>query len=254
MSPLAIAAVFFTCMFAGTLLGSRLQLALPDHHLDPDSRDTMKLGVGLIATLTALVLGLVTADAKSSFQTMDLTMKTMTANVLTLDRYLAQYGTESQPIRQNIKAVLTERVAQIFGDEAPPRTADTLLQQQRGFEQLEAAVAALPATTDQQTRFKAKALEAVDSVLKSRWMFLAQSNDMSLPLSFLGALAVWLTLIFCSFGLFAPRNRTVRTIMVACNFSVAGSIFLILELSEPFKGIIHISPNPMVMALELMGR
>lgn len=254
MSSFVIASLFFACMFAGTLVGNALQRALPEHHLDPDSRDTMKLGVGLIATMTALVLGLVTADAKNSFQTMDTTMKTLVADALTLDRYLAQYGAESQPIRQSIKTTLTERLDQILGDGAPPRTPDTILLQQKQFESLEDAIAALPTSTDKQARFKAKAQEALDKTLQKRWLFLAQGNDLGLPIAFLCALAVWLSLIFGSFGLYAPRNRTVQVMMLACCFSVSASVFLILELSEPFSGIIQVSPKPLRMSLEMLGR
>lgn len=254
MTPLLIATAFFCCLFVGTLLGSSLQKLLPDHHIDSDSRDTMKMGIGLIATLTALVLGLVTADAKNSFQTMDTTMQSLAADVLTLDRYLAQYGSETQPLRQAIKTKVAERIEAVFSEGQEAANPDQILQQQLRFEQLQDALQSLPESTDRQRRFKTKALDTLDRMLQKRWLFLAQEMDMGLPIAFLGALLIWLTLIFGSLGLYAPRNRTVHAITLACCFSVAASIFLILELNEPFTGLIHISPKPLLVALEVAGR
>ena len=64
MSPIAVSLTVFACVFGGVLVGIWLRSILPKDHLDAESRDTVKVGIGLIATMTALVLGLVTAAAK----------------------------------------------------------------------------------------------------------------------------------------------------------------------------------------------
>ena len=75
MNATIIAIIVFTCTFGGALLGMRLHRSLPGHHFDADSKDTVKVGIGLIATMTALVLGLVTASAKTSFDAADSAVK-----------------------------------------------------------------------------------------------------------------------------------------------------------------------------------
>ena len=75
MNPTIVGLIVFTCTFGGALLGMWLRTTLPEHHCDAESRDTVKVGIGLIATMTALVLGLVTASAKSSFDTVDTAVK-----------------------------------------------------------------------------------------------------------------------------------------------------------------------------------
>ena len=75
MDATVVGIIVFTCTFVGALFGMWLRTALPEHWLDAESRDTVKVGVGLIATMTALVLGLVTASTKSSFDAVDTAVK-----------------------------------------------------------------------------------------------------------------------------------------------------------------------------------
>ena len=77
--------------------------SLPQHWLDAGSRDTVKVGVGLIATMTALVLALVTASAKNSFDAVDTTVKQTATQLLALDRVLARYGSETGEIRKSLQ-------------------------------------------------------------------------------------------------------------------------------------------------------
>jgi hypothetical protein len=97
MNPTIIGMITLTCTFGGALLGMWLRKTLPGHHFDAESRDTVKVGVGLIATMTALVLGLVTASAKSSFDEVDTAVKQTAINILALDRLLAATG--PKPVR-----------------------------------------------------------------------------------------------------------------------------------------------------------
>jgi hypothetical protein len=76
-----------------------LRRALPKHHLNKDSQDVVRLGVGLIATMAALVLGLLITAAKSSFDTQGTQINQITADIVLLDSLLARYGPEARPIR-----------------------------------------------------------------------------------------------------------------------------------------------------------
>jgi hypothetical protein len=92
----------------------RLWGLLPANHLEAESRETEKLGIGLVATMTALVLGLVTANAKSSFDAADTALKETTIELLTLDRLLARYGPETAEIRNRLKRAVAARLETIW--------------------------------------------------------------------------------------------------------------------------------------------
>jgi hypothetical protein len=100
MSALALSFLIFVLTLGGIFLGTLLRRALPEHHLGKDSQDVMRLGVGLIGTIAALLLGLLIAAAKSSFDTQSTQVTQITADIILLDNLLAQYGQEARPIRQ----------------------------------------------------------------------------------------------------------------------------------------------------------
>src|SRR5262249_42709210 len=110
MTPTVIGTLVFLCTFGGALGGLWLRAALPDHHLSNDSKDTVKVGIGLIATMTALVLGLVTASAKSAFDALNTAVQHTAADVLALDRTLARYGPESKAVRETLAQVIAQRL------------------------------------------------------------------------------------------------------------------------------------------------
>ena len=114
MSPIAVSLTVFACVFGGVLLGMWLRSTLPKDHLDAESRDTVKVGIGLIATMTALVLGLVTAAAKSSFDSGSAAVKQSAMNILAVDRALARYGSETGEIREGMKDLLAARIDAIW--------------------------------------------------------------------------------------------------------------------------------------------
>jgi hypothetical protein len=85
-------------------------------------------------------------------------------------------------------------------------------------------------------------------------LLLFEERERSMPMPFLVMLVFWLTIIFVSFGLFAPPNGTVVTTMFVCALSVSGAIYLILELARPFGGLLQISSAPLRDALQNLGR
>ena len=98
MSALAISGIVFVCICGGTLLGMVMRAVLPEQHLSPESKDVVKLGMGLIGTMTALVLGLLIASAKSSFDAQRNGLSQLAANIIMMDRALAHYGPESKGV------------------------------------------------------------------------------------------------------------------------------------------------------------
>src|SRR6266404_2098118 len=97
MSAMAIAGIVFVAIFVGALLGVAMRTLLPDHHVGDSSKDAVRLVMGLIATMSALVLGLLIASAKGSYDTQSGELVHLSADVIQLDRILSQYGQETLP-------------------------------------------------------------------------------------------------------------------------------------------------------------
>jgi hypothetical protein len=237
-----IAGVVFVCTFGGAMLGTWLRGVLPAHHFDKESKDTVMVSIGLIATMTALVLGLVTASAKSAFDDLDAAVKHTAADVLTLDRTLARYGSASTPIRDTLKELVAKRLAAIWPERGVAQEDPIKLA--RSGERISEQILDLEPQTDEQRWLKTRALESAEDLLKARWVVVSSVGS-SIPTPFLVVLIFWLTITFASFGLFAPRNGTVIAALFVCTLSVAGAMFLILEMDSPFQGLTKISADPM---------
>jgi hypothetical protein len=254
MQSITIASIVFACVFGSTLLGMLLHGAVPDNHLSADSKDVVKLAMGLIATMAALVLGLLTASAKGSFDTESGEVEQMAANAILLDRVLAQYGPETKDIRDLLRQAIAVRLAQMWPEEGShTATVDAAPQTTPTAEGIEGKIRALSPQTDAQRELKTRALSISGVLLQTRWLLFAQMRR-PIPMPFLVVLIFWLSILFLSFGVFAPRNGTVITALVFCALAVAGSIFLILELNHPFEGLVKVSSAPVHYALAHLGQ
>jgi hypothetical protein len=248
MDPILIAAVVFAFTFGGALLGLWMRAKLPDHHMTDATKDTVKLGIGMVATMTALVLGLVTASAKNSFDSVDTAVKHTAIDLLTLDRLLARYGPEATPTRAALKAAVGRKIEQQWPrDGSKPVQVDPV-SSGAPLEGLVEGIRSLTPRDDAQRHLQARALDLGESLLTTRWLAVADQST-SIPLAFLVVLLSWLMIIFASFGLFAPRNATVVVVFVLCALSVAGAVFLVLEMDRPLEGLIRVSPEPLRHAL-----
>jgi len=253
MHSLAIASIVFACLFGSALLGLFLRALLPQEHLSPDSKDVVKLAMGLVATMAALVLGLLTASAKSSFDTQNSEVQQSAAHIILLDRALAQYGPEARRLREQLQQVLRFRLAQTWPEDGSVARAVDTAATTPTVEAIEGGIRALAAQNDAQRGQQTKALALCGGLLETRWLMFAQATN-SLPLPFLVVLIFWLALLFASFGLFAPRNATVIVALLLCALAVAGSTFLILEMNQPLTGLIKISSAPLQYALSQLGQ
>ena len=247
MNPTVVGMIVFACTLAGALVGNWLRTRLPEHHLDAESRDTVKLGIGLVATMTALVLGLVTASAKSSFDAVDTTVKNTATDILTLDRLLARYGPETGEIRGALQHALARRIDMIWPQSSPrPAHLEDPIRSGAAseVEKLADGIRGLTPRDDSQRSLQSRALDLAEARLQARWLLFAGGGT-SVPLPFLVVLLFWLTITFASFGLFAPRNATVLAVLFVCALSVGSAVFLILEMDGPFDGLLKVSAGPM---------
>jgi hypothetical protein len=252
LNALLVAILVAGCTFGGALVGMWLRRVLPDSHVDADSRDVIKLATGLIATMTALILGLVVSSAKSEFDAEDANVTQSAADVLELDRSLEHYGAETAPIRVDIKRAVAARLAEVWpetgGDAGSLENAGI----ERGLDDVIGRLLGLAPSTDAQKYFQSQALQLLATVQDNRWLMLERSTT-TVAQPFLSVIVAWLTLIFASFGLFTPKHTTGVVTLAVCALSVAAAIFLILELDRPYQGLIRVSPAPVQFALAHLG-
>jgi len=253
MNSISIGTLVFACTFGGALAGIWLRAALPEHHLSSESKDTVKLGIGLIATMTALVLGLVTASAKSSFDDVTKAFKHTAADILALDRTLARYGPEAKEIRQALHDTVQLRLELIWPEQSTRVVKLGEPDMLRGAESVMDLIRTLSPQNDRQRALQSRALNLGEALLDARWAIFT-SVSTSVPGPFLAILIFWLTIIFTSFGLFAPKNATVIVVFFVCTLSVASAIFLILEMDSPFEGLMKVSPDPLRYAFSRLNQ
>jgi len=250
MSPMTTGWIVFACVFGGALVGTLVRKILPDHHLSSDSKDVIKLGMGLIGTMAALVLSLLISSAKGSYDTQSSEVIQLSANIILLDRVLAHYGPEAREARELLRRSVARVIDQIWPERSggSTQTAPTA-----GMEGFYDKIQALSPQNDTQRSLQAQALTISTSLGQMRWLLGGQSGR-SIPMPFLVVLVCWLAFIFGSFGLFARPNTTVIVALFVCALSLSSAIFLILELDQPFEGLVQISSAPMREALARLGQ
>jgi hypothetical protein len=244
--------ITFACAFGGALAGTFVRSALPPTHLSKESQDVVRLGIGLVATMTALLLGLVTASARSTFDVQDAAVRNGAANIIALDRHLARYGPETKPIRDQLRSAVAARVEAIWPSDGREGKLEDNGDPGSAAEDIENRILALSPKTEAQRWLQNRALSLAEEVLRTRWLVLGSAAS-SVPFPFLVVVICWLTVTFASFGLYAPRNVTVMVVLGVSSLSVAAAVFLILELASPFTGLIKISSGPLRFALARLG-
>lgn len=253
MSSLAISFLVFVCIFGCALLGLALGKFLPEHHLSDESKDTVRLAAGLVATMVAIILGMLVSSAKGSFDEMNNGITQMGAKAIQLDLVLSQYGPETKESREKIRATMISTIETIWPDAIDSHPDLGAIEKSTATPEILIAIRRLAAQTDSQRQIKAQALQLGGDVMNLRWTMIEQWHK-SLPWMFLGILGFWVSMLFISFGLFARRNATVITALCIAAISVSGAVFLILELSSPLSGMIKPSPAPFYKALEFIGK
>ena len=251
MSYIAASSITFLLIFGAGLSGMLLRHALPADHLSDESKDVVKLGMGLVGTMAALVLGLLIASAKGSYDAQSSALLQMSAQVISLDRTLARYGPEAKEAR----ALLRGEVIHIIGRLWPQQMAQMAQLTPTGglSGTVYDAIEKLSPEDDRQRLLRSEGLELATEIGQARWLMYEQGTTMvSKPLVIV--VVFWLTFIFLSWGLFAPVNGTVISTFFIAAVSVSAAIFLVQEMYMPYAGIIRISSVPLRAALSQLGQ
>ena len=252
-SPQTIFLISVGCIFGGALLGLLLSRVLPEHHLRDNSKDTVKVVAGTIATLAALVLGLLVGSAKNSFDALNTEITQSSTKVILLDRALAAYGPETKEAREQLRRGVITLIDTFWPEEKTETSGFATFERTNKIETLQARLRELTPATDAQRQLLSQAQQISSDLVQSRWLVIEQAQS-ALPVPFLVVLLFWLSMLHLSFGLFAARNATVITVLLISALSVSGAIFIILEMSHPLQGMVKVSSAPMRKALEHLGQ
>jgi hypothetical protein len=253
VDSLIIAGIVFACTFGGARVGMYLRRLLPESHLSSESKDLVKMGTGFLATLAALVLGLLVASAKSSYDAQRTGFQQLSMNLILVDRALKFYGPETKETRELLRQSVTLMLDYRWPSDKSPVTSLSAPALTEAGIAFYTAIQNLTPKTDAQKSIQSQALSMSMDLGRTRWL-LSQGDESSIPIAFLIVLVFWLTVLFITFGLFSPRNATVGTILFICAISIAGALFLIVELDRPFHGLIQISSKPLRDALAQFGQ
>ena len=245
MSALAVSGIVFALIFGGTLLGMLLRSRLPEHHLTAESKEVIRLATALVGTLAALVLGLLVASTRSSYEQTSGQISRMTVDAVVLDWLLAEYGPEARPLRQALRETIGSMADSIWHPD--PRAAGPF--HANGVsESAYYKIQELVPHDAVQRALQSRAIQIATDLAQTRLLLFAQPVD-AISTPFLMVLVLWLALIFTSFTIFAPPNGTVATVLFVCVLSASSAIFLILEMGSPFDGLMQISSEPLRNAL-----
>jgi hypothetical protein len=236
------------------VLGLLIRGRLPGHHMSPESKDVVKLGSGLIATLTALVLGLLVSSAKSTFDTMNSGLTQGGAKVILLDRTMAQYGPDTKDARQTLRRTIEAGIRKVWPeDKSDAAGMKDFESGPVGLEAVQKELRRLTPQNDTQKALQSEAVQLANELMQSRWLAIEQAQN-QMPTAFLVVLLFWLTVFFITLGLLAPPNGTVVTVLVVCAMSMGGAVYLVGEMNRPLQGTMKVSSAPLVKALEHLGK
>jgi len=253
MSSLFGALVVFGCAFGAAVAGIVLHGKLPEHHQDAESKDVVKLVMGLIATMAALVLGLLIASAHASYDTQESEVQQLGVRIVQLDRVLAHYGPDAAEARNLLRQIVAGELKRIWPNSAGA-TADVELPPAReAGEDLYDHMINLSPKTEAQRFGQSRALQLIAAMGETRRLLYEQAGG-SLSWPFLMILVSWVVALFVGFGLLARYNATVLAALFVGALSVAGAIFLILEMNRPYRGLMQISSAPIRHAMAAIGQ
>jgi len=250
LNPLTVGMFIFALVLAGALGGWALRQRLPEHNLTDETKSVVSVSMAMVATISALVLGLLISNANSSFIALGGEVTTLSAQILRLDRILNRYGPDADQARETLRQYAKQKAIDLF----PEDSKDVHLSNPSTYEllqQLEDEMLDLKPRNPRDQWWLEQAKTLAGKIGDARWL-LAQQVGQGTPKAFVALLAFWLTSLFASFGLFAPRNITSVLFLTVCAVAVAAAIGMILELEKGFGALVHISPQPMRQAVKVL--
>jgi hypothetical protein len=239
LSPIAVAVIAFVLIVISTLMGAFVRAKMPEHHLTGDSKEVIRLATALVATLTGLVLALMFAATRTSFEHTSAGISRLAVSFTELDEVLEDYGPAAAAIRKQLRADIQPLMDSIWQDDAvaagrPPAS------RRSHATSAAAMIRELQPANAAQASLQARALQIVQDISQTRLALLAQPPD-SVSTPFVVVVVLWLMFIFTTFAMSSKPNATLTVVLCICILSASGALYLILELGLPFGGLMQVS-------------
>jgi uncharacterized protein (DUF486 family) len=251
MNPLFVSVAVSALVFGGACIGLHLHRVLPERHLSAETRDVIRLSTGMVSVLASLVLGLLVATVKTSFDGIETAMRAYSADLIVLDETLRDYGDAAVVPR----GLLRDYTALLLRTVWPVEGGSAFIEERKEtgalMERVRESIRALKPADDGQRWLMDQALQVSTSLLSQRWLMIERGGPSVRPVV-IGILVAWMVAIFVSFGLKAPRNAIVYAAFAVCALAIGSSIFIILAFDSPFVGAMRISSQPVRSALAHM--
>lgn len=229
----------FTVVFAGAVAGIAMRRALPESHFTPEAKDMVRVAIGLIVTMTGLVLGMLVSSAKTFYDGEKSQVAELSTEIIVLNDLLTAYGPETKQTRIEAGQFVQAAVDRIW---PPERSQRYQLRPGDEGQYFYEQIQLLAPKNDAQAYAKTQLLSLTLSMKKTYWLMYLESEQTSIAIPLLVVVTSWLTTIFISFGLFAPRNPTTITTLIICALAASAAIFIIMSMYSPFTGVFKISP------------
>jgi hypothetical protein len=248
MSSTAAFLASFASILIGAALGMLLRRALPADLLEGGSKEAIRLGAGFLSTLAALVIGLMIASAKNTYDNQNSNIRQLGTNAVLVDQMLTKYGAEANTARILLREIIPSATARIWRENVAGTGSGSAFVVSELAERFYNAVEGLEPANPEQTSLKSRIIQLTTDMGRTRLLVFTQGDD-AIPLPFFIVLVFWLVVIFASFSLFAEPRPIVVVSTFVFALSVSSALFLIVDLSHPFQGLMQISNHHLQMVL-----
>jgi hypothetical protein len=252
MSILLICILIFVLFMVAGYAGLALQTRLVEEHKTGDTKAVVGQVSGLVSLLLALVLGTLIGVSWAYFSAQRTNLENFSAQVLRLDQALGQFGPETKPMRDQLKAGIEKAYAAIWGGGGPvDLTVGPPLANAQAVSDF---LATLQPKTDVQKAALATANQYASMVEQSRLLISLQVASGPVNWVLIAILVFWTAALFFAIGLYAPTNALVTAALTFGALSIAFAIFLILELGMPYTGLFRVSPAALEQTIEFIDK
>ena len=260
MSDLLSSVLVFVLLAGSGALGHLTLGRLPETHRSRETVEFTRLIAGMLVTFTALVLGLLTASVNTSFEKAGTDVQAYASDIIRLTSALNSYGSATAPIRADLRAYTAAAIATTWPGSLPGPRAASAPDAEPGIglesialgallHRIEANIRALDPAGPTQAEIRALCLARFEALLDQRWMLIGDANN-TITMPFYRMMVFWLCVVFASFGMSAPRNGVAAVFILLVALSVAGAVYVILELDDPLDGLVEVSDQPLRNALD----
>jgi len=259
-NPISLSLLVLACTLAAAAAGFALRRRLGPAPDADQSREGVRMAMSLMTTLTAIVLGMVTASAKETYDQATAVVTGTAVDMITLDRKLDNYGPEAAAARAEVRVCVDRMIERMQSGERYFVDNKHATEVGTSIERVWSAIHVLKPADARQEDLRDQALAILSGRVKygpgnleqQQWAFAVKPA--SVPRNFLIVVVAWLVLEFFALGIFFPRSRAMSVAITIAGLVVASSMFLILELEDPLTGAMRVPVESLKLARDLLGR